>query len=101
MDMRLQLGFNFSDLTKAWDGWFGMVHAFKFWLREELFVGNFSFILPHAVFGCALLLAMAAILTVGIFVAGAVQVLELSERFLGAETPQRRWQPTNELSPPA
>lgn len=97
--MPLQLGFSFSDLTKAWDGYFGMVQAFKLWLREELLTENFPLTVLHAVFGCALLFAMAAILSVGVFAVSVVQVWELSEQLL--PTNRRRWQPSNELSPPA
>lgn len=97
--MRLQLGFNFSDLTKALDGWFGMVQAFKLRLREELSTENFPSILSHAVLGCALLFTTAMILFVGMFAVSAVQVWELLKRVL--PTVQRQWQPSNELSPPA
>lgn len=98
--MRLQLGFTCEDLTKAQDGWFDMVRAYKLLLQEEASVGNFPSILLSAVIGCSLLLAMAAVISIGLFAVIGVQFGELLERFPLAGISQRRWQPTNELSPP-
>lgn len=98
--MRLQIEFTYDDLTKAWDGWFGMVRAFKLLLQEEASAGNFSSTLLSAVFGCSLLFAMAAVVSIGLFAALGVQLWELLERFPLEGISHRRWQPTNELSPP-
>jgi len=97
--MRSQFELNLDVLTKAWGGWFDMVQAFKAWLREELPGVNFPVGLFHAAFGCALLLAMATVLSFGTLIAGAFQVWKLSGEFLPSG--QNRLQATNELSPHA
>ncbi|MFN3422221.1 MAG: hypothetical protein ACK40X_10920 [Armatimonadota bacterium] len=56
--------------------------------------------LLSAIFGCSLLLAMAAVISIGLFAVIGVQFWELLERFPLAGVSRRRWQPTNELSPP-
>jgi hypothetical protein len=57
--------------------------------------------LLSAVFGCFLLFAIAAAISTGLFAVIVGQLWELMERFPLAGISQRRWQPTNELSPPA
>lgn len=98
--MKSELGFEFSDLTKALDGWVGMVQAFKAKLREDAATDTFAWLLLQATFGCAILALVLIMALFALLSASVWQLWKLFERVLPEAISQRQWQPTNEISSP-
>ncbi|MCS7264901.1 MAG: hypothetical protein NZ805_08730 [Armatimonadetes bacterium] len=96
--MKLELGFELSDLTKALDGWIGMVQAFKLKLREDVATETFAWAIVQATFGCAILMFILTMVSVALLSASLWRVWKFFEGILPETLSQRQWHPTNEVS---
>ncbi len=92
MPVKLELGFEFTDLAKAIGGWVGMVRAFKAKLKEDAETDAPVWVVVNSAFGCAVLIfTLATVFTAMIF--GSLwQIWRFFERVLPETTLQRQWQ---------
>lgn len=96
--MKSALGSDFVDLAKALDGWFGMINAFRLQLREEFSSNETVFAFLQAIFGCAVLIFVTAILSISAVISLAWLGWKFSRQTISETFLQRRWQTTNETS---